>query len=77
MVILCHGFASHRNSFHFRSLAEALAQRQVGSLRIDFTGNGVCEHLKQRLVHGSAAVCSTATINFLMDFSYATDTAIP
>eukprot|EP00892_Ulva_mutabilis_P006954 jgi/Ulvmu1/4630/UM002_0361.1 len=40
MVILCHGFASHRNSFHFKPLAEALAHRHVGTLRIDFTGNG-------------------------------------
>jgi uncharacterized protein len=43
LVILCHGFASHRNSFHFAEIAEKLAQNNVSSFRFDFSGNGDSE----------------------------------
>ena len=42
-MILCHGFASSRNSFHFPAIAKQLAQHDVSSLRFDFSGNGDSE----------------------------------
>lgn len=43
IAILCHGFASSRHSFHFPKIAKQLAQREVSSLRFDFSGNGDSE----------------------------------
>ena len=42
-MILCHGFASTRNGFHFPAMAKAFFQKQVSSLRFDFSGNGDSE----------------------------------
>jgi len=39
-VILCHGFSSHRDGFHYRALAGRLAAAGLASLRFDFAGNG-------------------------------------
>jgi len=42
-VILCHGFSSHRDGFHYRALAERLAAAGLASIRFDFAGNGESE----------------------------------
>lgn len=42
-MILCHGYASSRNSFHFPAIAKRLAEKDVSSLRFDFSGNGDSE----------------------------------
>lgn len=42
-MVLCHGFASHKDGFHFPQIAKQLSQRSVGSLRFDFAGNGESE----------------------------------
>ena len=42
-VILCHGLSSHKDGFHLPALAQALQERGVSSLRIDFSGNGESE----------------------------------
>ncbi|CAD7695713.1 unnamed protein product [Ostreobium quekettii] len=39
-VILCHGFASHKDWPHYPLVAAELAKRSVCSLRFDFSGNG-------------------------------------
>eukprot|EP00878_Enallax_costatus_P020286 GHUV01021437.1.p1 GENE.GHUV01021437.1~~GHUV01021437.1.p1 ORF type:complete len:188 (+),score=17.09 GHUV01021437.1:104-667(+) len=38
-VILCHGYTSHKNGFHFPALADALANTGFNSIRFDFRGN--------------------------------------
>lgn len=40
MVLLCHGLGDHRDGFHLPALADALASAGLGSLRLDFPGNG-------------------------------------
>lgn len=40
VVVLCHGFCSGKDGFHFPVLASELAKRQLCSLRFDFSGNG-------------------------------------
>lgn len=40
VVVLCHGFCSGKDGFHFSVLATELAKRQLCSLRFDFSGNG-------------------------------------
>eukprot|EP00803_Ostreobium_quekettii_P000717 evm.model.scf_4145.1 EVM.evm.TU.scf_4145.1 scf_4145:4128-8431(-) len=42
-VVLCHGFAGSKDWMHYPVLAERLADRRVGSLRFDFSGNGESE----------------------------------
>ena len=42
-VILCHGFASHKNGFHCPAIAEALQEKGLSSFRIDLSGNGESE----------------------------------
>ena len=42
-VILCHGFASHKNGFHSPAIAKALEDKGLTSLRIDLSGNGESE----------------------------------
>lgn len=38
-AILCHGFASHKNGFHFPAIAHHLAEHLgLSSLRFDYTG---------------------------------------
>jgi len=38
-AILCHGFASHKQGFHFPAIAHHLAaQLGLSSLRFDYTG---------------------------------------
>jgi hypothetical protein len=38
-AVLCHGFASHKNGFHFPAMAQHLAtQLGMSSLRFDYTG---------------------------------------
>ena len=37
-VVLCHGYGSSKDGFHFRALADALAAAGLASLRFDFTG---------------------------------------
>jgi alpha/beta superfamily hydrolase len=39
-ALLCHGFASHKDGFHFPKLAAFLAKDfGISCLRFDFTGN--------------------------------------
>ncbi|MEW5300608.1 MAG: hypothetical protein WDW38_009167 [Sanguina aurantia] len=40
VVIFAHGFASHKDGFHFPELAVAFGHRKVSTLRFDFAGNG-------------------------------------
>lgn len=40
VVILCHGLGDHKDGFHLPALAEALSKKGLGSLRLDFPGNG-------------------------------------
>lgn len=42
-VILCHGFSSHKNGFHFQQMANVLARQGWAALRFDFSGNGDSE----------------------------------
>ena len=37
-VVLCHGYGSSKDGFHFRAIADALAAAGLASLRFDFTG---------------------------------------
>ena len=43
VAVLCHGFASTRQSFHLPEIAQRLARKSVASLRFDFAGNGDSE----------------------------------
>ena len=43
VVLLSHGYASHKDGFVYPKLAKALAARRLCSLRFDFTGNGESE----------------------------------
>lgn len=43
VVVLCHGFGDYRDGFVLPQLAEALARRGLGSLRIDLPGCGESE----------------------------------
>jgi hypothetical protein len=39
-AMLCHGFASHKDGFHFPAIAHHLAQQLgISSLRFDYTGD--------------------------------------
>jgi predicted alpha/beta-hydrolase family hydrolase len=40
VVLLCHGLGDHKDAFHLPALATALAGSGLGSLRLDFPGNG-------------------------------------
>ncbi|GMH45363.1 hypothetical protein BSKO_13320 [Bryopsis sp. KO-2023] len=40
VVILCHGYSSSKDSFHFPAIANELAKKSISSLRFDFSGNG-------------------------------------
>lgn len=42
-VVLCHGFASHRDGFHLPTIGQHLAQKGLSSLRFDMAGNGESE----------------------------------
>ena len=37
-MVLCHGYGSSKEGFHFRAIADALAAAGLASLRFDFTG---------------------------------------
>lgn len=45
LVILCHGFLSHKNSSKYEQLAQVLADEGFASLRFDFRGCGESEGL--------------------------------
>jgi hypothetical protein len=47
VVILCHGYASTKDSPIIAFLAKELSGRQISTLRFDFAGNGWC--MGQRL----------------------------
>lgn len=43
VVLMCHGFASHKDSFIFPALAAELVKKRISSFRFDFSGNGESE----------------------------------
>jgi len=45
MVILCHGFLSHKDSSKYRQLAQIFAQESIATVRFDFRGCGESEGL--------------------------------
>ena len=45
VVILCHGFLSHKDSSKYRHLAQVFAQESIATLRFDFRGCGESEGL--------------------------------
>ena len=65
VVVLCHGFASTRNGFHFREIAKALARKHVGSLRFDFSGNGDSEGTFELGNYATEAKDVRAAVTFL------------
>ena len=45
VVILCHGFLSHKDSSKYRHLAQVFAQESITTVRFDFRGCGESEGL--------------------------------
>ena len=45
LVILCHGFLSHKDSSKYRQLAQVFAQESIATVRFDFRGCGESEGL--------------------------------
>ena len=45
LVVLCHGFLSHKNSSKYERLAREFADKGIASLRFDFRGCGQSEGL--------------------------------
>jgi fermentation-respiration switch protein FrsA (DUF1100 family) len=45
LVVLCHGFLSHKDGSKYRQLAKFLSEEGVGSIRFDFRGCGKSEGL--------------------------------
>jgi dipeptidyl aminopeptidase/acylaminoacyl peptidase len=45
LVILCHGFLSHKDSSKYRQLARIYAQESIATVRFDFRGCGESEGL--------------------------------
>jgi fermentation-respiration switch protein FrsA (DUF1100 family) len=45
LVILCHGFLSHKDSSKYRQLARIFAQESIATIRFDFRGCGESEGL--------------------------------
>ena len=45
LVILCHGFLSHKDSSKYRQLAKVFAQESIATVRFDFRGCGDSEGL--------------------------------
>lgn len=45
LVILCHGFLSHKDSSKYRRLAQVFAQESMATVRFDFRGCGQSEGL--------------------------------
>ena len=45
LVILCHGFLSHKDSSKYRQLAQIFAQESIATVRFDFRGCGESEGL--------------------------------
>ena len=45
LVILCHGFLSHKNSSKYKQLAQIFAQESIATVRFDFRGCGESEGL--------------------------------
>ena len=45
MVILCHGFLSHKDSSKYKHLAQIFAEESIATLRFDFRGCGESEGL--------------------------------
>jgi len=45
LVILCHGFLSHKDSSKYRQLAQAFARESISTVRFDFRGCGESEGL--------------------------------
>ena len=66
-MILCHGFASSRNSFHFPAIAKQLAQHSVSSLRFDFSGNGDSEGQFEYSNYEMEAQDIRAAVQYLRD----------
>jgi Serine aminopeptidase, S33 len=70
VVVLCHGFASHRDGFHFPGIAQSLAKRNIGSLRFDFAGNGDSEGTFQFGNYADEAQDIRAAVLFLRSKDY-------
>ena len=45
VVILCHGFLSHKDSSKYKHLAQVFAQESIATMRFDFRGCGESEGL--------------------------------
>jgi len=45
LVILCHGFLSHKDSSKYRQLAQVFARESIATVRFDFRGCGESEGL--------------------------------
>lgn len=69
-VVLCHGFASHRDGFHLPSIAQHLAQKGVGSLRFDMAGNGESDGVFEYGNYSSEAEDIRAAVQHLRGQGY-------
>ena len=45
LIVLCHGFLSHKDSSKYRLLAQVLARESIATVRFDFRGCGESEGL--------------------------------
>ena len=45
VVVLCHGFLSHKDSSKYKHLAQVFAQEFIATVRFDFRGCGESEGL--------------------------------
>jgi fermentation-respiration switch protein FrsA (DUF1100 family) len=53
LVVLCHGFLSHKDSSKYKQLAQVFAREGIGTIRFDFRGCGESEgYLSESAVSG-------------------------
>ena len=49
VIILCHGFSSHKNSHSYTDIADILSKNDISSFRFDFYGHGESEGLFENI----------------------------